>query len=316
VTTFVLTEVVPLVARGAGIVPDNVRDRAIRIMQDLFSQLREAGGPAVEPPYDDLVEVVEDIRSGVSKAAPNVLVSWTLFDEPDEYECVHSFDVAVFSVAIALAMGEKARIQDIGLGALLHDVGMALVPVAPEASYTEGEGLSPDKARQMRTHPELGVKVLRQHPRISAFTKAIVAQHHERMDGSGYPRGLRGSDIHPFSRIVACADAYSSMLVRSRFQRHMTPGEVVDYMMSAAGFEFDKDVVRAMLGCVSPFPEGAFVRLSTGELAVVERLSRGMVTRPVVRLVKQEADGVWVETSTEMDLARPEHQTTLITAIE
>jgi len=304
-----------LVGRGTGVVSEDVRDRALKLMQDLFTQLRQAGAPAVEPPYDDLVEVVEGIRSDVSKAAAHVLVSWTVFDEPDEYEYVHPFDVAVFSVAIALAMGEKARILDIGLGALLHDVGMALVSVAPDASYREGEGLAPEDAKKMYAHPELGVKVLRQHPRISAFTKAIVAQHHERMDGSGYPRGLRGSDIHPYSRIVACADVYSSMLVRSRLDRHMMPGEVVDYMMSAAGFEFDKDVVRVMLGCVSPFPEAALVRLSTGELAVVARLSRGMVTRPVVRLVREEG-GAQVETSTEIDLARPEHQTTLITAIE
>ncbi|MGE5587924.1 MAG: HD-GYP domain-containing protein [Clostridia bacterium] len=306
---------VVLVARGTGIVSEDVRNRALGLMQDLFAQLREAGAPVVEPPYDDLVEVVEDIKSDISKAAPHVLVSWTVFDEPDEYEYVHPFDVAVFSVAIALALGEKARIVDIGVGALLHDVGMALVPVDPEVSYREGEGLSPESAKAMRAHPELGVKVLRQHPRISAFTKAIVAQHHERMDGSGYPRGLRGSDTHPYSRIVACADVYSSMLVRSRLDRHMMPGEVVDYMMSAAGFEFDKDVVRALLGCVSPFPEGAAVRLSTGELAVVTRLSRGMVTRPVVRLVSDE-DGAKVETTIEIDLARPEHQTTLITTIE
>jgi HD-GYP domain-containing protein (c-di-GMP phosphodiesterase class II) len=310
-----LAEVVVLVARGTSVVSEDVRARALELIQDLLAQLREAGSPVVEPPYDDLVEVVEDIKSDVSKAAPQALVSWTAFDEPDEYEYVHPFDVAVFSVAIALALGEKARIVDIGLGALLHDVGMALVPVDPRVSYREGEGLSPERAKEMRAHPELGVKVLRQHPRISAFTKAIVAQHHERMDGSGYPRGLRGSDTHPYSRIVACADVYSSMLARSRLDRHMMPGEVVDYMMSAAGFELDKDVVRAMLGCVSPFPEGAFVRLSTGELAVVTRLSRGMVTRPVVRLVREDG-GARAETTTEIDLARPEHQTTLITAIE
>ncbi|MDI7247603.1 MAG: HD domain-containing phosphohydrolase [Bacillota bacterium] len=298
-----------------GVVSENVRDRALGLIQDLSAQLRQAGAPAVEPPYDDLVEVVEGVRSDVSKVSPHVLVSWTVFDEPDEYEYVHPFDVAVFSVAIALAMGERARIVDIGLGALLHDVGMALVPGAADTAYREGEGLAPEDAKEMHAHPELGVRVLRQHPRISAFTKAIVAQHHERMDGSGYPRGLRGSDIHVYSRIVACADVYSSMLVRSHLDRHMMPGEVVEYMMSAAGFEFDKDVVRVMLGCVSPFPEGALVRLSTGELAVVTRLSRGMVTRPVVRLTREE-NGTLVETDAEIDLARPEHQTTLITAIE
>lgn len=297
--------------REIGVISKATRDRAFGILQDLLRELRQAGSPTAEPPHDAMAEVVDGIRSEIAKL-PHVLVSWTVFNAPDEYEYVHPFDVAVFSVAIALAMGEKARVVDIGIGALMHDIGMALVPVA--ADYREGEGLAPADLERVRAHPELGVRVLRQHPRISAFTKAIVAQHHERMDGSGYPRGLRGADIHMYSRIVACADVYSSMLIRSHLDQHMTPGEVADYMMSAAGFEFDKDVVRVMLSCVSPFPEGALVRLSTGELAVVERLSRGLLTRPVVRLVREER-GKRVETSCEIDLGSPEHQTTLITAI-
>ncbi len=298
-------------AKETGVVSKATRDRAFEVLQGLLAELRRAGAPSAEPPYDAMVDVVESIRSEIAEL-PSILVSWTVFSSADDYEYVHAFDVAVFSVAVALAMGERARVVDVGLGALMHDVGLALVPGAER--YLGDVGLSGPDLEQVRAHPELGVRVLRQHPRISAFTKAIVAQHHERMDGSGYPRGLRGSEIHLYPRIVACADVYSSMLVQSHLEHRMTPGEVVDYLMSAAGFEYDKDVVRIMLSCVSPFPEGALVRLSAGELAVVERLSKGLLTRPVVRLVR-DSGGAEVEEAREIDLSSPEHQTTLITCV-
>jgi len=303
--------VVLLAAKQAEIIPQSTRDRAFRLLQDLAAELRESGLAEVEPPYEAMVEVIEDMRSSI-EGLGDPLVSWTVLSSRDEYEYLHPFDVAVFSMTTAIYMGNNARITDIGLGGLLHDIGMALIRVPWD--YREGEGLTPEEFALFRSHPELGVRVLRQHPRVSAFAKAIVAQHHECMNGSGFPRGLHGPDIHMYSRIVACADAYSSMLSRSRIERDVTPAEVVDYMMSAAGFEFDKDVVRAMLSCVSPFPEGSLVRLSTGELAAVVKQSRGLLVRPVVRLVREDR-GRLQETSSEIDLRQPEHQTRLIVDI-
>ncbi len=288
-----------------------IRDRSFKLMQDLIAELRQIAFSEVEPPYEDWLEVVHGIREDI-EALPEPLVSWTLISALDEYEYVHPYDVAVFSIATAVAMGNVKRINDIGVGAFLHDIGMSLTKVS--STHIEGEGLSEDDILLYRSHPELGVRVLRQHPRISAFIKAIVSQHHERMDGSGFPRGFRGPDIHLYSRIVACADVYSSLLHRSYLDKTISPAEVVEYMMSLAGFELDKDVVRVMLSCVAPFPEGAKVRLSTGELAVVSQLPAGLLTRPVVRIVKKEGHSL-VETSEEIDLRQPEHQTRLIVGI-
>lgn len=306
-----LDEVILLTREPKGAVSVGTRDRAFELMQDLIAELRRVASPAVEPPYEDLLEIVRRIRGDI-EALPEPLVSWTLISTMNEYEYVHPYDVAVFSIAAAMSMENVNRINDIGVGAFLHDIGMALIDIPP--TYMEGEGLSEDDVQLYRSHPELGVKVLRQHPGISAFVKAIVSQHHERMDGTGFPRGFRGSDIHLYSRIVACADVYSSLLHKSYLDKTISPAEVVEYMMSLAGFELDKDVVRVMLSRVTPFPEGAIVQLSTGELAVVSQLSAGLLTRPTVRVVKKEGDSL-VETSEEIDLRQPEHQTRLIVGI-
>ncbi len=304
-------EVILLTSEPKGAVSGAIRDRAFRLMMDLTDELRRVAAPTVEPPYEDLLEIVRGIREDI-EALPEPLVSWTLISTMDEYEYAHPYDVAVFSIAAAMCMENVNRISDIGVGAFLHDIGMALINIPP--THIEGEGLSEDDILRYRSHPELGVKVLRQHPRISAFVKAIVSQHHERMDGTGFPRGFRGSDIHLYSRIVACADVYSSLLHKSYLYKTISPAEAVEYMMSLAGFELDKDVVRVMLSCVTPFPEGATVRLSTGELAVVSRISAGLLTRPTVRVVKKEGDSL-IETSEEIDLCQPEHQTRLIVGI-
>ncbi len=306
-----LYEVILLDRKPTRVVSAKTRIRAFQLMKDLIAELRGAASHMVEPPYEDLLEVVQEIREDI-EALPEPLVSWTLISSVDEYEYVHPYDVAVFSIATALVMGNVERISDVGVGAFLHDIGMTLTRISQ--SYIEGEGLPKEDIPLYRSHPELGVKVLRQHPRISAFVKAIVSQHHERMDGSGFPRGFRGSDIHLYSRIVACADVYSSLLHRSYLDKTISPAEVVEYMMSLAGFELDKDVVRVMLSCVAPFPEGATVKLSTGELAVVSQLSSGLLTRPVVQVLAREGESL-IETPEEIDLRQPEHQTRLIVGI-
>lgn len=306
-----LYEVILLDRKPTRVISAQTRVRALKLMKDLMADLRGASSPMVEPPYEDLLEIVQGIREDI-EALPEPLVSWTLISTMDEYEYVHPYDVAVFSIAAAIAMGNVKRINDVGVGAFLHDVGMALAKIS--LPHIEGEGLTEDDVALYRSHPEVGVRVLRRHPRISAFVKAIVSQHHERMDGSGFPRGFRGPDIHLYSRIVACADVYSSLLHKSYLDRTISPTEVVEYMMSLSGFELDKDVVRIMLSCVAPFPEGATVKLSTGELAVVSQLSSGLLTRPVVRVLVKEGES-WVETSEEIDLRQPEHQTRLIVGI-
>ncbi len=306
-----LYEVISLDRKPRGAISVTTRDRAFHLIQNLIAELRLAGSPTVEPPYEDLLRVVQAIR-GEIEDLPEPLVSWTLISRANEYEYVHPYDVAVFSIATALLMGNGTRINDVGVGAFLHDIGMALIRIP--STYLEGEGLSEDDIPLYRSHPELGVRVLRQHPRISAFVKAIVSQHHERMDGTGFPRGFRGSDIHLYSRIVACADVYSRLLFKSYLDKTISPAEVVEYMMSLAGFELDKEVVRVMLSCVAPFPEGATVKLSTGEMAVVSQLPAGLLTRPVLRVVRAEGESL-VETQEEIDLRQPEHQTTLIVGI-
>ena len=261
-----------------------VRDRAFKLIRNLIAELRQVASPEVEPPYEELLEVIRGIRKDI-EALSEPLVSWTLISTPDEYEYVHPYDVAVFSIATAIAMGNVKRINDVGVGAFLHDIGMPLTKVS--SAHIEGKGLLEDDISLYRSHPELGVKVLRQHPAISAFVKAIVSQHHERMDGSGFPRGFRGPDIHLYSRIVACADVYSSLLHKSYLDKTINPAEVVEYMMSMAGFELDKDVVRVMTSCVAPFPEGAKVKLSTGRLLLCSFLQT--LTRPVVQVLKIKA---------------------------
>lgn len=295
-------------------VSTEVRIRAFKIMKDLIAELKGAAPHAlhtIDPPYEELLEIVEEIQENVG-VLPELLVSCTPISDISEYEYVHPFDVAVFSITTALALESVKRINDVGIGAFLHDIGLALTKIT--ADHIEGEGLLEDDIKSYRSHPELGVKVLRQHPSISAFVKAIVSQHHERMDGSGFPRGFRGPDIHLYSRIVACADVYSSLLHKSYLDKTINPAEVVEYMMSFAGFELDKDIVRVMLSCVAPFPEGATVKLSTGELAVVSQLSSGVLTRPVVQVLAKEGEN-WVKTPEEIDLRQPEHQTRLIVGV-
>jgi len=133
-----LYEVILLDRKPTRVVSAKTRIRAFQLMKDLIAELRGAASHMVEPPYEDLLEVVQEIREDI-EALPEPLVSWTLISSVDEYEYVHPYDVAVFSIATALVMGNVERISDVGVGAFLHDIGMTLTRISQ--SYIEGEGL-------------------------------------------------------------------------------------------------------------------------------------------------------------------------------
>jgi len=201
--------------------------------------------------------------------------------------------VAAVAMFVAMKAGLARRSHDVGLGALLCNIGTALTD---------------DPAR----HPEMSLKVLRQDQRFSAYSKAIVFQHEERHDGSGYPRGLAGDGIEPLARMVAVADMYCSLIADgNQISQRLSAHEAFDYVTSAAGFEFDRTTVLGVMQYIAPYPVGTMVQLNTGEKGVVTRVYKGLTTRPTVRVL-YDASGAETAQTRDIALAAPENQTVLV----
>jgi hypothetical protein len=123
---------------------------------------------------------------------------------------------------------------------------------------------------------------------VHLFSAHVALQHHERLDGSGYPRGLRGEEILPFARIAAVADVYDAMTADRPFRAAVPPHEAMGVVLAAAGTKLDAWYVRRLASRLAVYPQGTIVRLSSGELAVVVRQGNRS-DLPVVRVVADPA---------------------------
>jgi len=163
----------------------------------------------------------------------------------DPYTALHSERVAAIALDVARAMGlREADLETLALGARLHDIGK--VGVRDEVLLKPGR-LTEEEWEEMRLHPEVGLRIL--HPMLPYLgpIEGIVLHHHERWDGTGYPKGLKGEEIPLLARIVAVADAYEAMTSDRPYRKGLPPEEAAEAIRREAGRQFDPEVARAFL---------------------------------------------------------------------
>ncbi len=211
----------------------------------------------------------------------------------------HSINVMLLSLLIAKAQGVEGQgLNEIGIGALFHDIGMLRVPDAvrmkPEAEWTRADH------DYMQKHTDLGAKMTLNLPEFSALARAIVAMHHERWDGSGYPFKLTGEKIPPFVRYVAVADRYDELCNPQRIQDSMPPSLALSRMFKLEGKHFDPAVLACLIKCLGVYPPGSLVELSNGAVGLVTSVNRDNSLRPLVTIWQ---DGCKPEDAPVIDLA-------------
>ncbi|KXG74182.1 HD-GYP domain-containing protein [Thermotalea metallivorans] len=219
----------------------------------------------------------------------------------DEYTFAHSVNVAVLSIVIGKALGfHELRLRDLGIGAILHDIGKTQVP--NEILNKPGK-LELHEIEIMKNHPAFGYEILKEYCEISSLSRVAALMHHERVDGSGYPFGKRGSEIPEFARIIAIADTYDAMTSNRVYRKKITPNKAVEYLMSMGDYHFDHDMVKVFLNHITVFPVGTIVKLNTQEKAIVIDNNRYCPTRPIVRIIK-DSKGEYVTKFQEIDLQK------------
>jgi HD-GYP domain-containing protein (c-di-GMP phosphodiesterase class II) len=168
------------------------------------------------------------------------------------------------------------------MGALLHDIGETRLPrtlLRKINNFTDAE------AHLLKQHPILGAALLAQSKDIPAPVERIVLDHHERIDGSGYPAGAVGTDLSFYSQLVALTDSYDDML-SGRNQAALQPTEVLRqlYLQANTG-SVDRDLVEKVIRGLGVYPIGSVVELNTGERAVVVATNRSAALKPTVRII-------------------------------
>ena len=287
-------------------------------VQDLREEMAR-GREEYEQALDRVSEIGQDVHRGKVKsvaAASDVVnrfmnklqldssllpVIAKLQDVPGEYLFQHGLNVALLSMSAAARLGARPEIlMEIGLAGLLQDVGM--LQVSEEVRLAPRE-LTHEEWLEVSRHPLYSLDSLQKIEGLSDLTLLICYQIHERVDGSGYPRRRPGKLIHPYTRLVAAANAYVAISShRPHRQAHSPYDAMVMLLREGRRDLWDREVLRGFLDGMSLFPIGTYVRLSTGMTARVLRANPGQHTRPVVVLLNQDG----TESDSEVDLQRTE----------
>lgn len=163
-------------------------------------------------------------------------------------EHTHGLQTSAYSVALAKRAGYKDQnlLLALGLGALLHDIGKAKLP--PQILHKPSD-LDENEWQLMRQHPELGEQILDNKSIVPLLAKQIVKEHHERVNGKGYPRGLK--NLHPFSRIVGIAECFNSLTSNRVYAKAMPPFEALKFMIQTMRHEFDQALLEKFIELLS-----------------------------------------------------------------
>lgn len=166
----------------------------------------------------------------------------TRITKHDHYTYTHSVNVGFLAVClakVALNGSERHDMHELGAGFFLHDVGKVGVD---QGIINKPGKLTPEEMQEMRRHPSLGFKLLAEAKQLTEESKIIVLQHHERYDGKGYPKGLRGQEIHLYGRICSLADVYDALTSDRPYRRRMSPFEALKVMKEEMIDHFQKDL--------------------------------------------------------------------------
>jgi len=201
----------------------------------------------------------------------------------DNYTYMHSLHTCVMSCFLGLANSvTKDQLKNLCIGAALHDIGKTKVPI--KILNKKGK-LTEDEFEEIKRHTIYGGQIIKKNKFIHSAVIDIVEQHHEKVNGKGYPYGLGEKDISPYAKIVSICDVYDAVSSDRCYRTKFNPNDAYELILSEAGTSFDKNLVSKFKNTFSIYPLGCCVRLSSGEEGYVIKQSQGFPDRPTIRVL-------------------------------
>jgi HD-GYP domain-containing protein (c-di-GMP phosphodiesterase class II) len=225
---------------------------------------------------------VEPVVDSISRN-PDACLWVNRLKQHDQYTYQHSLSASMWSVSLGRQAGLPRRdLRSLAMGCLLMDVGK--LRIDPALLKKEQE-LNEQEAREMASHIGHGLDILKECGVMNQDVIDMVAHHHERHDGSGYPKGLSGDQIPPFARIAAIVDTYDALTSNRLHARAIAPSDAIKLLYHSRDREFQAELVESFIQAIGIYPAGTLVELSSGEVGVVVAEYRTRRLRPKVMLL-------------------------------
>jgi putative nucleotidyltransferase with HDIG domain len=223
----------------------------------------------------------------------------TKIKHQDAYTAEHSLNVCILSATFARFLGhDESEIRRIAMSGLLHDVGKSRVPL--DILNKHGR-LTADELNIMKEHTTFGKELLMSIGQADRIAVDVAHTHHERLDGKGYPRGLKAHQIPYYAKVIALADCYDAITSSRCYDGARASMEALDIIYKCRGVQFDKDLAINFIKCIGIYPPGAIVELNTGEVGIVISSNAESRLRPKVLLVRNKDKITINETSIDLN---------------
>ncbi|WP_418791453.1 HD-GYP domain-containing protein [Phosphitispora sp. TUW77] len=262
-------------------ISENTRINALNCIRDIMQEVKRNKIIHVAPLKKAVNNIIDDLLTN-----KDIMLNLSDIRSYDDYTFNHSVNVTVISTFIGMSLHyRKDRLKDLGMGVLLHDVGKTQIPL--EIINKPGR-LTEEEYEIVKKHTWYGFDTLRKCPGIKLTSAHVALQHHERLDGTGYPRNLKGKRIIEFARISAIADVYDAMTSDRCYRKSIPVHEVCHYLAEGSGVQFDQHILDRFIEKVAIYPQGTRITLSDGRSGIVIKQNTGIPARPVIRLFWNE----------------------------
>lgn len=270
-------------------------DQSKQAVVSMFQEARM--GKAID--HGAASALVEEISGSVMRN-PGALISLARLKTADDYTYMHSVAVCALMVALARQLGlDEQATREAGMAGLLHDLGKAVMP--PEVLNKPGK-LTDEEFAIMKSHPGEGHRMLVGGGAVGEIPLDVCLHHHEKIDGSGYPHGLKDEQISQFAKMGAVCDVYDAITSNRPYKAGWDPAESIRKMAEWTG-HFDQRIFQAFVKSIGIYPTGSLVKLASGRLGVVIEQSPKSLLTPTVKVFFSTKSKTYIPPET-IDLAK------------
>ncbi len=247
-----------------------------------------------------LEEMADELVDSIFKN-PDAMIYLSRIREKDTYLMEHSLNVGMLLANFGRYLGlSRLVIKELLVGGLLHDTGKIMIP--DEILHKPGK-LTFDEFEIMKRHVKYGVQFLDKSEGISEVMRTVAANHHERLDGLGYPNGLKGDELCLISRVSTIVDVYDALTADRCYKKGMPSTTAFRILLEGAGSQFDPILVKKFIKCMGVYPVGTLVKLKSNKLALVIERNEESPLKPVVKIIYSVASTCYLNVET-IDLSK------------
>lgn len=269
------------------VIKPELKQKVLKTFKSFLNSVPQTKGylvsrKTIEENEKQLQETIKDIIEDLFSQR-DVVISMRDIKKADDYTYGHSVNVMLHATVLGIGANlNREQLYDLAIGSLLHDIGKLFIP---EDILKKPDKLSHEEYAVIQEHTTKGYEFLKNYSNFPATSRIVSLQHQERVNGSGYPKGLTDKDLHPYSKITAIADVYDALTSDRYYRRALPPNEALEYILGGAGRNFNTELTKIFVSRINPYPTGTLVKLSNQMEGIIDQVNPLGFQRPSIKIL-------------------------------